>query len=308
MSQAFIKSFFPAVTTLIPETILQYLLPDDVALLCPESVIIINNETVVIRNPALAVAAIVGLLVGFAGARRYKHLWSAAFGCFGLMNAVAVPLHCWVVVPATNTSNLAISHPLLWILDCFFTGASSMALIAAGLGLCSNSNKQMSRPVRIVRRVLQPSFALRPTATAMQSWLQWNGLGVAAIGLFYSFTGGSILQTLALELWYLAPVVVAGQVLLPLIVMDATDATDTPNSASCRTAVVWVLAGVTCAVVGLWLDANLCRWTTAIGWETLDALTATTLVFAGCDMAFVGVGLWLDATVGGGGLERQKKS
>jgi hypothetical protein len=285
MSQQFIRSFFPSLASHFPRSIGR-LFPADVAILCPEatltvSVPIIMDAVNSVRNPVLAVHAIVGIFIGIVGSRSYSMyeggLWSMAFFCFGGMNVAAFPLHCILPTPYDAPSQ----YPLLWAFDCFFTGSSAMALVGASLCLYKNDRRF---------RKLNALFN-KPT---IRSWIRWNRIGFAAIGLFFFLPDTILMRTLPLELWYLVPCILAGFVLLLLLLLGSKK----PK----RGALTMLLLGGVCVVAGPVLDAPLCRWTRgALG----DALTVSTLTFAGSDLAFVGIGMWLMSTPP---LESEKKS
>jgi hypothetical protein len=340
MSKAFIHSFFPAFKSLIDTylpAVSQQLLPDDAAELCPEPTVHVtvppllrsllplsassfivgssssSSMTAVVRNPVLAFAAIVGIAIGFGGARRYYHghvhdtstsiLWSVAYLCFGLMNVVALPLHCIV----ESTDNVALQHPWLWVLDCFLTGASSLAIILASLSVYYQQQRRifpwLSNSTSSSTSALLQQFMYEPT---IYSWIRWNSnIGVASIACFFWCSSAndqpqresqqqqeiiSIMKTLPLELWYLVPTAIAGHVLLPLLFL-VTSSDDHKD----RSGGFWCIAGGALVVLGVVLDATLCRRTQgALVW---DGLMVSTLVFLGCDIAFYGMGLWLDTAV-----------
>jgi hypothetical protein len=346
MSKAFVQSFFPAFTSLVDAyvpAVSQLLLPDDVAELCPEPTVHVtfavlhllrelfpltasyivnsnNSMTAVVRNPVLALASIVGIAIGFGGARRYYHwhhydydaytsnsiLWSVAYACFGLMNVVALPLHCLVEVDSTTDKmSLPIQYPWLWVLDCFLTGASSLAIILASVSVYYQHRRRIFPTKWWVSSSTNSSsssaflqqFKYEPT---MYSWICWNSIGVTSIACFlccssandqpqYEIT--SMAKTLPLELWYLVPTAMAGHVLFPLLFLLTSSEyhKDRWSGAFC------CIVGAAFVVLGLALDATLCRWTQ--GALTWDGLYASTLTFWGCDIAFYGMGLWLDTAL-----------
>jgi hypothetical protein len=339
MSKVFVHSFFPAHSSLLDTylpAVSQLLLPDDVAELCPEPTLkvtvpllfrsllpVSTSSIIVVRNPVLAFAAIVGMAIGFGGARRYYHwhhydsttytsiLWSVAYLCFGLMNFVALPLHC-LVESSTTEDNVALQHPWLWVLDCFLTGASSLAIILASLSVYQRHifpTKWVSGSTSMVTIALLYVFMFEPN---LYSWIRWNcNIGVASIACFlwcsYSTANSnderqdesspqrqqeiiSMMKTLPLELWYSVPIAVAGQVLFPLLFLHTSS-----DGHKDRLGIFFCTLGATVVVLGLLLDATLCRWTQgALVW---DGLMASSLTFWGCDIAFFGMGLWLDKIV-----------
>lgn len=98
--------------------------PPSVAEQCPE--VVVNMAGYNIRQPILAVNAILGTFVGLKGGfelwgmvdtteenkaigKRHQRIWpattrvwSAAFVCFGVMNLSALPLHCFLPAPQTT--------------------------------------------------------------------------------------------------------------------------------------------------------------------------------------------------------------
>jgi hypothetical protein len=336
MSKAFVHSFFPACSSLLDTyvpAVSQLLLPDDVVELCPEPTVHVTvpllfrsllpltaSSIVVVRNPVLAVAAIVGMAIGFGGARRYYHqreistppsiLWSMAYLCFGLMNAVALPLHC--LVESSATDNMALQHPWLWVLDCFLTGASSLAIILASLSVYQRHifpTKWLSGNTSMITVALLHLFMYEPN---LYSWIRWNSnIGVASIACFlwcsYSTVNDeppqdilSMMKTLPLELWYLVPIAVAGQALFPLLFLLTSS-----DGHKDRSGLFCCIVGAVVVVLGLVLDATLCRWT--LGAEVWDGLMASSLTFWGCDIAFYGMGLWLDKIVFVKSIDRKRQ-
>lgn len=153
MSRLMIESFFPvnlaqAESYWLGDFLLnKVLFPPYVAELCPEVVLVLTG--VAVRQPALAVSASLGVLVGLKGGynlwkltekikrrallkteekelpnRRRRQLpstrlWALAFVAFGLMNVSALPLHCLLSAPETTypkevSSNKATFHRMLF--------------------------------------------------------------------------------------------------------------------------------------------------------------------------------------------------
>jgi hypothetical protein len=298
-----------------------------------------TSVTAVVRNPVLAVAAIIGMAIGFGGARRYYHghdydtstgiLWSLAYVCFGLMNVVALPLHCLVESSgdrsaATDNVSSPLQHPWLWVLDCFLTGASSLAIILASLSVYYQ-HQQRIFPTKWVNSSTSTSallqlFKFEPT---MYSWIRWNSIGVASIACFLFCSSSAndqsphesqqqqqqqqeiiiaMMKTLPLELWYLVPTAIAGHVLLPLLFLLTSASSDDHKD---RSGAYCCIVGAAFVVLGLELDATLCRWTQgALVW---DGLMASTLTFWGCDIAFYGMGLWLDTALFARSMDRKRQ-
>ena len=276
MSKKFIERFFPSITgiakTIIPRTYSAFL-PDDVAVLCPEPTIVLSSPTIInngkaasiliIRNPVLLVAAILGVVIGVFGGIRFAKkkeqiIWSQSFLNFAMMNVTAILLHC--LLPPLE-SIYADQYPILWFLDCYFTGVSSTLIVGGALG------------------------SLHILKWTSRTWiLIANGLGIAS-GFFLQLTRiDSSIRTLPLELWYLIPTQFAGCLLPSLLYF---------GKRTNRGLIIILLLYVGCSLclIGALFDAKLCRLTHGM---LLDTLTASTLVFTACNVAFVVLGLSLD--------------
>lgn len=249
MSQQFVAGFFPEVTRSFPR-VFQFLFPDDVAEKCPE-VIILGT----IRNPSLAIFALWGISIGARGVGKYSTLWwwRTAFGCFGLMNLVALPLHCLVSV--THGKTAVEEFPWLWLFDCILTGISSFAIV----GACLDKLVDSARFWQTIISTICLSSAL------------------FAVVIFYTHA-----ITLGVELYYLVPLIFAGQTCFLALLK---------NFRPGCTGIV-VLGGLL-AGAGILADPFFCRSME----QTLcyDLFTAPALMFAGCDVAFVGLETWIDS-------------
>lgn len=171
MSQAFVESFFPATIEIIKNhtyahNVYDALFPEDVAALCTEVVVFGS-----LRNPTLSIHALIGMIIGLHGcfnlrasSRKSSMVWNMAFGFFALMNMAAIPLHC-----LEQDHN----NPLLWMVDCYATGASSLAIL---IGLWDQT---------------------------FQMWALWNSLGLFSLSMY-------VHDSLYLEQWYALPTVLAG--------------------------------------------------------------------------------------------------
>lgn len=268
MSRGFVASFFPAVSQLLlthGSGLYTTLFPLHALENCPEVVLRVPGDYA-IRNPVLLLWAAAGAGLGLhQGAvlwnqpqRRRRQIWAAAFLAFGLMNVAAIPLHS--LLPVAPPVLLPQQYPLLWILDTFFTGCSSAALVAA-------CRQEYAR-----RR----GEALRD---ALPEWLAWNVIG--GMSAILSFVGWN--ATLPLELWYLLPLLMAAAALLPLLIRDCVD----PHRSGLPLAIC-VTAGAL-VVGGLAVDARLCQSQQVL----LDGLRAPAVAFGACDLAFYGLRRWL---------------
>jgi hypothetical protein len=111
----------------------QVFFPPYIAELCPEVVVVTSNGLTV-RQPVLAVSALLGVVIGFKGGYDFwrmtiekkpppkvqqqqqqqpmlddgsmavpsTRLWALAFVAFGIMNVSALPLHCFLSAPMTT--------------------------------------------------------------------------------------------------------------------------------------------------------------------------------------------------------------
>jgi hypothetical protein len=284
-----------------------------------------TSSMITIRNPTLCIWAIWGALYGCrcsmalfrqwqqgsGGApneKRHSHhtqssssstsllLFSLAFAGYGIMNAVAIPLHCFF--PVDDTVVLPRQYPLLWTLDTYWTGAFSTAIICA-----------------VGQEYLETLFSTR--AGRLDTWATLWACIVCKVGLggycIWSVWGKplnaveddndvSVTMTLPLELWYLLPLLVA------IVVAASARWTTTPPlesryniviSPACLGAVALVLA-----VVGLLADATACRYASRLfagpfadlhaskniaWWQCLllDSVRAPAVAFGACNVAFV---------------------
>lgn len=250
MSRRFFYSFFPTVANLISETPIlssihdQVIFPEEVAFLCPE--VILGG---VFRNPSLLLCALLGFYVGCLGGTQCGDiLWKVAFYSFAAMNAVCFFLHSLLTVNEGVT--LPESLPILWILDNFFTGTSSMAILFAHGRLLLPANANVER----------------------YYWVSSGVLAAMAVG---SFVANGC--TLPLELWYIVPTATAAPVVwLNLLREYWYFGCHGRRLLGCAVASLVILCGVV-------LDAPLCR---LVGATSSDIVRAPTLVFLGCDIAF----------------------
>ena len=146
MSKQMIEAFFPAAVrrledNLIGALVWPWLYPDQVAQLCPEvsiSIPVGDDNNSMLRQPVLAVTAVVGMLIGLVGSiplyqQQTKPYWALAFLAFGLMNMVGLQLHCLLEAPIN--SDYPQAYPALWMWDCYMTGISSTFLLLAATWL-----------------------------------------------------------------------------------------------------------------------------------------------------------------------------
>jgi hypothetical protein len=200
MSKSMIQTFFSAnyqyVTTNESPlfSIGNYLLneiifPDDVATMCPE--VVINIYSYKIRQPILAMNALFGLIIGFkcgydlwilSSRKKMQQqlqstsssssssfvLWSLAYITFGIMNLSAIPLHCLLDAP---TSTYPDQNPILWSIDTYMTGTSSICLLMASVEEISYTTKKGSTEQQTIIIAIETITKIRSTIAS-----SWNRL------------------------------------------------------------------------------------------------------------------------------------
>jgi hypothetical protein len=303
MSRAFVESFFPALTSQLSSPtnrirpIYEFLLPVDVMQLCPE--VTVRMDFLVLRNPVLLLGALFGAVFGL-----YVSLFHEAFGFiplsvtnksvgrpqsvslfwmsvsflfFGLMNVAAIPLHSFL--PVFNPEGfhfkrtpLPQQYPFLWIMDAYCTGVFSSALTMFAYG--NRPHQSPAFDVDRHRGLLLPLLLL---------------LGCLPIAKF--LVHGS---TVELELWYLLPVAFcATYYSFDLFQVPRLRPVSSPTLRR-RSLVSVCIAVFLLLLVGLFLDAPLCRWSTqqqnipSIPWFG-DAGRLPAVAFVACDLAFIGL-------------------
>ena len=316
-----VLTFFPSFIDDVSQTRLggwlldTLLFPTSAAEQCPEA-IFEWDESINIRQPYLAISAALGILVGVAGAIVFGSRAAAdngkmetttkktlaypnecniyldiAYVTFGAMNICGLLIHCLWDAPNPTYPK---SSPLLWALDCFFTGVS-----ASSLGFASLTN------------LLEKRYEIK--------YLPYYYMLLQTIGLviLISFLWVDPSTTICLELWYLLPPIPAGILILADLAISYSsnenfDNGKTPFSTYVRClqerlmeekAVLIFVSGSMIALSGILLDAPFCS---VVGADTfvLDLPTAGTLMFLGCDIAFLGLYLkWRSDGVGKKGIQ-----
>ena len=280
MSKQLIEAFFPATARLLEDNfmgalLLDRLYPDEAAQLCPEVSISIGEDAM-LRQPVLAVSAVVGMLIGLVGSiplyqQQPKPYWALAFLTFGLMNMAGLLLHCILEAPDPDYPQ---AYPMLWMWDCYMTGVSSSFLLLAGwqdLGYLSDK-KPSTRWVLLLANTQQL-------------------VGVLSIYLFLHRK-----NTYPLELWYLIPphlLLGNGLWLVPwknnnpyLLWRMIREAVSNSTGGALFS------LGAIAALSGVVLDAPFCF---VFQNYFFDFLTSGTLMFLGCDLAFGGIFLWVSS-------------
>jgi hypothetical protein len=305
MDKEFVQSFFPFVTSYAtsdraPAFILQawnFIFPDD----CNRQILRSDRTTsstlpLQIQRPCLAMAAVLGAYIGIRYGRgirisnknhllgRINDSWSKSSTFFGCMNISALVHHC---IYPNNAS---------WVLDCAFTGVSSLHLITTSLlvwvlyGLEfserfqkimeKKTNESIERYIRILEGVTKVIVAIM-IHTAL------NILGV----------GNEVKVSIAAawELFYFVPLQMAVFVLFPITFIGVLFKN---NNASCRGPMISLLGGVLMTLAIL-LGAPICQFVSDYVPRINDSILLydcyhlPTIVFLGCDVSFYGLGIWI---------------
>jgi len=280
MSRAMAETFFPALASMqqrLAPKMYDQLFPDAVAERCPVAHVTLGN--LIVRWPGLVIPAILGACVGLFGASRFMakgtthdRLWGWAFFWFGLMNVDAIFYHCLAPIGSTL-------HDAMWLCDCLFTGNSGMALAMAAI----HEYAQLPRSQTLVatsglRRRFQD--VTRVDRELKQAWLLF-----LIAGAFWKYAFG---WTAIGEAIYLVPCGVAAVALGFLHIVEPTLMHGRPPSLSLTFAALAMLS------VGAMLnfDGYLC--------DTIGATVGNMPVvgFLACDVAFVGIWIWLSGCLG----------
>ncbi|KAL7504579.1 hypothetical protein ACHAXN_002191 [Cyclotella atomus] len=295
MSRQMVQSFFPsfiqyAQNIRLGNWIWETLFPTGLAEQCPEPVYEMISQS--IRLPYLGVSAILGVAIGAVGSmifgykvivQRSRSIISNQCRCnvylcvayltFGAMNMCGLVIHCIWDAPSPS---YPVSTPILWALDCYFTGVSASSLAFASLeSILSNS---------II------------SSATLYTYVVLQVLAVYILVQFMMTTETTIL----LEMWYLAPVLPAGFVILFDVVLETMKKqSNQSNAMQPLVLALWnrlgnddglrmFMFGCTFALGGIVWDSIMCQ---NIGTSTIlyDLFTASTCLFLGCDFAFIGV-------------------
>ena len=325
MSRRFVESFFPSTTALLRHfvpTVVQYFFPSDLDARCPE-VTWTTASGMMIRNPLLALSTLVGVWIGCYGAwfhyynnfqRQYG--WAAAFATFGAMNAVALPLHC--LLPVSSSPATAYCPAVCWLLDCTLTGTSCLCLVQGSAELTIQMLRQQQRRQ-------SPGWPLAFLQNALKWWVksgvQW---GHAAMVLCIFLSWGcpvSVVQVLTgrddddddsnehynnndwweeplwIEWCYLGPFLVALYI-CPLATLGSIWYAYFYNKNNKEKDLWFLLGSVTVMSCGVVMGMLAI---TGVDWFcryfptdlAMDAFSAPTLMFAGCNLSFIGLHFWL---------------
>merc|ERR1740139_1955057 len=103
------------------------------------------------------------------------------------------------------------------------------------------------------------------------SWARWNVIGLASMLWFLSSGNVGSTRTLPLELWYLIPLTISygASVLLPSPFFTKQERR------------IFIVIGCVVPAGGVLFEANFCFV------QVWDALSVITLLFGGCNLAFI---------------------
>jgi hypothetical protein len=263
---------------------LKCLFPVEVSELCPEAVLKVQSH--VIRLPYLGGSAIFGIVVGVSGAiffgcrhftaQCYEVYLIVSYATFGAMNLCGLFIHCIWEAPDPS---YPITTPVLWALDCFFTGVSATSLGFASVDrlLSSNSSKR---------------------------WLYYTFMLLQAVGSIFLLDFLVLGETtILLELWYLLPPIPVGWIILFDASVESLNMkkgqsnviqqiSKLPQTIWIRSKQEWCFAiyllGFMVSCGGVIFDVPAC-YLIGVKSHLLDLPTATTCLFLGCDLAFAGL-------------------
>ena len=274
-----IDTFFPASVQQVEKFWLgRYLLtevffPPHGSEVCPEVVVDVgvDETTLSIRQPTLAISAIFGLGIGmYGGLRLWKmgkgekvmeqqatslRFWALSFLCFGVMNLSALPLHCFIPAPKTS---YPVDNPIWWSIDTFMTGASSTFLFMA------SEPSQLAQMIGMILHVV----------------------GILCFSSFWLTRGSA-----GLERWYLYPPLMAGIPVAHFLYQKRKTFADQRQFPSGH---FMFATGVAIAQLSILLDRPLCH---ALGTRYADMFTASNGVFFACDLCFLGLYLVIAGTI-----------
>lgn len=231
-----------------------------------------------------------------------QETWSKSLMAFGGMNIVALLHHCIIPPPATyedGFSDMRYIDTILWAADCIFTGLSSTQLIGIAWLVFSCCTKKLG--------VNEEMAVLKNYSSIMRGILA-SVLATAyiipiLIQLFYNEKIDIWRSACtSIEFIYFLPLGMGTALLFPFVFASAINAFEVCKNSlkSISGSQVAVLGGII-PVVGVALDATLCYTVTeyvpSIKTSPFfyDVYHTPTLVFIGCDIAFLGLDMWVDA-------------
>ena len=323
MSKEFATSFFPVCTSFVSSSEVapsflvntwNSIFPDDNNCGLPS----VHQTYNIPNRPCLAVTAILGAYIGLKltkyNATKIRqdsnncrgellheiyYAWSQATKYFGYMNIVALLHHCLFPPPISYDNNLRkYMDNSLWTLDCFFTCMSSAQLI---IMTCHIYNLYTLKNDKTLNSVIVTSRKIRFWVVELLSIT----ISVLSIMLQYYIVGSDnisfsmiVKNSLTIELCYLLPLQIAAMLLFPLFMARIFNVYRAHDDESINGILITLLGGV---VIGasLPLDSRLCSWISThapyIKESALlyDMFHVPTLVFIGCDISFIGLGMWI---------------
>ena len=322
MSKDFAQHFFPQVTSFVSSPDISpylvadawnYLFPDEVADLCT----LPPRVGISPQRPCLAIAAMMGVLIGFTLALRIgkgnlgqgkrdvlavsiHNTWSKSLIAFGTMNLSAVLHHCFYPPPLSyNNAHVArrFVDNTLWGVDCICTGISSMHLLALA-GLLYIKYMHPTKETTIIRG--QVSIL----NTFVYATMILIAAALPILGQLYHFGNVNFMSTASasIELIYLIPTVTAACCLFPFVAASAFNMSGNCSRKSINGARVAILGGIA-VLAGLPLDAPLCYFvsehlpTIKTSAFLNDVYHLATFVFLGCDIGFLGLNMWINALI-----------
>jgi hypothetical protein len=274
MSKRMADAFFPASLKVINgNTNLSFIyhiviFPEATAEECPEYVVTVD-ERIQIRQPCLLLSAFWGVWIGLVGYQRlnrgHNPYWALALLTFGFMNISAIWVHCIWPAPVPDYPT---NYPLFWAIDTYMTGVSGCYLLVASL-----------EDLRIRWELSTLGSGRLPFLSNATQFI-----GALCILLFVSDPAPSIMMAShPLELWYLLPPLLAA---LPVVLWVFQDIRDLSFSFTSGQ-LAFISAIPVAIVLGVAMDHV---WCSVVGYSLArDFLSANTLVFLGCDLAFWGI-------------------
>lgn len=323
-SKEFATSFFPVFTSfassseLAPSFLVNTwnrILPDENNCVLPS---VHQTNTIIPNRPCLAVTALLGAYIGLKLIKynatvirkdtnncrgelfhEIYYTWSQAAKYFGYMNIVALFHHCIFPPPPSYDNNLRkYMDNTLWSLDCFFTCVSSAQLIIMTCHIYNlytlKNDTTLNSVTYTIRKVRHYIVELLSIAiTVLSIMLQYYIVGSDDIR-FSMIVKNSV----TIELCYLLPLQIAAMLLLPIFIARLCNVYKAHDNESINGILVTLLGGV---VIGasLPLDSTLCYWITLhapyIKESALlyDIFHMPTILFLGCDICFIGLGMWI---------------
>lgn len=341
MSKETIEKFFPAfvkfLTIQVPNgnwVFHDLLFPDATAEACPEISIHLPSmnyhaDGITMRQPILFLSAIGGIVIGFYGAVRLRSVsykWVVSYAAFGMMNIVAIWIHCLLEAPDGLYPE---SYPLLWMVDTYMTGVAASALTIACLETYyysrdKSSNRSTANDEWDVMFWSIQGLGLLALASFIGNYIFWvlDLIGLSFLSALWLKTGKgripadppSMEVTHALEMWYLVPPLIATVAAIqlffgPIVGNQPTSQQRTifPQWSSISSLrnlrishIMFATSLIMPTILGIGLDRFWC-WAihSRQGGGTLafffwDLLTASTMTFLGCDLSYLAIFLWLN--------------